>query len=58
MSIDFTDDPSKSDVEEKGKGKDTPITLLSEYGKRLESHVKCRYFEKIEVIGIDPASFY
>ena len=37
--------------------KDVPSIKLSDYGKRLEPHVKCRYLEKIAAIGTDPV-FY
>lgn len=30
--------------------------VLSEYVKGLDNHVRCRYVEKIAVIGIDPST--
>lgn len=32
------------------------ISVLSEYAKNVEGHVKERYVQKLAVIGVDPAS--
>jgi hypothetical protein len=32
------------------------VPVLSKYASTLESHVKSRYLQKIEAVGIDPAS--
>ena len=37
-----------------GKDQSVSFNQLSDYGKRLDLHVRKRYIEKISVIGIDP----
>ena len=49
---------AKKKDETKPKVLDKPSIVLSEYGERLENHVKCRYLDKIAVIGVDPASLF
>ena len=53
----MSDSGEKKD-ETKPKVLDKPSIVLSEYGERLENHVKCRYLDKIAVIGVDPASLF
>ena len=51
---------SKTENFKKKKDKEdsTLVPLLSEYSKKLENRVKCRFTEKISVIGIDPATLW
>ena len=55
MSSDLTSDSATNNVQETKETKDIPSIKLSDYGKSLDPHVKCRYLEKIAVIGTDPA---
>ena len=58
MSSVFMSDSGEKKDETKPKVLDKPSIVLSEYGERLENHVKCRYLDKIAVIGVDPASLF
>jgi len=55
MSDDFASNSLKEKIEKSKTVKKQPSSKLSEYGERLEGHVKTRYLEKIAVIGIDLA---
>ena len=50
-----TSDNFKKDAQEKKNARDTSLIVLSDYAKRLESHVHTRYIQKIAAIGVDPA---
>ena len=58
MSEEDFDDPEVENVGEIEQEDDSFVPLLSEYAKKLEGRVKRRYIEKIEVIGIDPATLW
>lgn len=48
-------DISKKETQEQKRIEDTSSIVLSEYAKKLESHIRTRYLKKIEGIGVDPA---
>ena len=56
MSDSFLSDSSTNTVVKEQNTVDKSSLVLSEYVKGLDNHVRCRYVQKIEVIGIDPAT--
>ena len=55
MSEDLLVDISEKETQEQKRIEDTSSIHLSEYAKKLESHIRTRYLKKIEGIGVDPA---
>lgn len=56
MSDTFLSDSSKNTIVKKENAVDKSSLVLSEYVNGLDNHVRCCYVQKIEVIGIDPAT--
>ena len=56
MTDDSVHDSDTKKLENTDEEDCTLVPLLSEYSKKLESHVRRRYTENISVIGIDLVS--
>lgn len=56
MSDSFLSDSSKNTLVKEQNTVEKSSLVLSEYVKGLDNHVRCRYVEKIAVIGIDPST--